>query len=119
MLHNKQKESALVLLVDDDLDILEVCELLLKDNGLHVIPCSSAYQAIQAFHTHQEEINTVVTDFHMPDMDGLELIQNLRMHQPSLKSILISGDFDKELPNNITFLRKPFSFETLIQKIKA
>jgi len=109
----------LVLLVDDDLDILEVCELLLKDNGLHVIPCSSAYQAIQTFHTHQEEINTVVTDYRMPNMDGLELIQNLRMHQPDLKCILVSGDFDQKLPNNVTFLRKPFSFETLIQKIKA
>ena len=109
----------MILLVDDDLDILEACKFSLETQGFHVMPCSSAYQAIQAFHTHQEEINVVVTDYKMPDMDGVELIHNLRMHQPNIKTILVSGDFDQALPNNVAFLRKPFSLETLIHEING
>ncbi len=113
------KGQLMILLVDDNLDMLEACKSILEDHGYHVRSCSTSNEAIQAFHDHQEEIKIVITDYRMPNMDGLELIQNLRMYQPNIKTILISGDFDRKLPNNITFLQKPFSFEALIQEIKA
>lgn len=108
----------MILLVDDDTDILETCQGALEERGFHVIPCASGQEAIQAFHTHQEEINTVITDYNMPGIDGLELIQSLRMHQPSLKTILISGNYFDDLPNNITFLSKPFTFDALMLAIR-
>ncbi len=109
----------MILLVDDDADILETCQFALEENGHHVISCSSGYEAIKAFHTHQEEIDAVVTDYNMPEMDGLELIQNLRMRQPNIKTILISGNFSDHLPHNIILLQKPFSFDALLSKINT
>lgn len=109
----------MVLLVDDNVDILETCQQALEEEGFHVIPCTSGVEAIQAFYTHQEEINTVITDYYMPEMDGLELIQTLRMHQPSIKTILISGNFSGVLPHNIILLNKPFSFEALVAEIRG
>ena len=106
-----------ILLVDDDADVLETCQFVLEAAGFHVIPCTSGAEAIKVFHTYQDEINTVITDYKMHD-NGLELIQTLRMHQPSIKTILISGNFFGDLPNNITLLRKPFSFDDLIAYVK-
>jgi len=111
-------ENTVILLVDDDTDILETCQSALEENGFHVIPCSSGQEAIHAFHTYQEEINTVITDFNMPGINGLELIQNLSMHQPCLKTILISGNYFGDLPNNITLLSKPFTFDALMLAIR-
>lgn len=107
-----------ILLVDDDADVLETCQFVLEAAGFHVIPCTSGAEAIKVFHTYEDEINTVITDYKMPEINGLELIQTLRMHQPSIKTILISGNFSSDLPNNITLLRKPFSFDDLIAHVK-
>ncbi|MBN4058133.1 response regulator [Mariprofundus ferrooxydans] len=108
----------MILLVDDDLDILETCQQVLEESGFHVISCTSGVEAIKMFHTLQQEINTVITDYNMPIMTGLELIQNMRMHQPSIKTILISGNFSEKLPHNITLIEKPFSFDTLLSEVR-
>jgi DNA-binding NtrC family response regulator len=108
----------LILLIDDDPDILEACGIVLEAQNFHVLSCRSGEEALQTFRIHQEEINTVITDYHMPNMDGLELIQSIRMQQPKIHTILISGAFDQELPNNIILLKKPFSMDVLIQAVE-
>jgi len=108
----------LILLVDDDPDILEACGMVLETHGFHVLSSRSGEEALQIFRTHQEEINTVITDYHMPNMDGLELIQSIRMQQPNIHTILISGDFNQTLPNNVILLKKPFAMEVLIQAVE-
>ncbi len=108
----------MILLVDDDPDILEGCEMVLENHGFHVLPCRSGEEALQAFRTCQEEINTIITDYHMPHMDGLELIQRIRMQQPHIHTILISGDFNQALPSGVILLQKPFTMDVLVQAIE-
>jgi len=107
----------MILLVDDDPNVLEACQLVLGAHDFHVIPCKSGEEALEAFSTYQEEITILITDYNMPKMNGIELIQTIRMRQPNIKSILISGSFQQKLPSNIMLLKKPFPFETLIQSI--
>ncbi len=108
----------MILFVDDDPDILESTQIALESYHFHVLACQSGEEALQAFRTYQEEINTIITDYHMPHMDGLELIQRIRMQQPNIRAILISGDFNQALPNGVTLFRKPFSMDALIQAIE-
>jgi len=108
----------MILLVDDDPNILEACQLILASHDFHAIPCSSGEEALQAFSTYQNEINLIITDYSMPKMNGIELIQSIRMRQPNIKAILISGNFDGEVPANVKLLRKPFPFDTLIESIE-
>jgi len=107
----------MILLVDDDPNVLEACEMVLGAHNFHVLPCKSGEEALKIFTTYQEEITILITDYNMPKMNGIELIQHLRMRQPNIKAILTSGSFNQETPANITLLQKPFPFETLIQTI--
>lgn len=83
---------------------------------------SSALQSIQAKPAH-----LVISDYNMPGMDGLGLLQRLRQNQPTrgVGFILVTGRADRETiergqklgMNN--FLRKPFTTEAMRNCIQA
>lgn len=66
----------------------------------------------------------LLTDMVMPHMSGLEYYQKLKALIPELKVIFISGYPDEELrryglaEGNFPLLRKPFSQEELLQRIR-
>jgi DNA-binding response OmpR family regulator len=78
-----------ILLVEDD----EACRLLLttalRRAGHEVSGCIDGRAALQAFDERRFDI--VVTDIHMPEMDGLELILALRRSYAPVRILAISG----------------------------
>jgi CheY-like chemotaxis protein len=62
---------------------------VLRELGHRVTEVSSAQEAIRRFTS--EPFDLVITDFRMPDMDGLEIIRLARAHNPEVPIILISG----------------------------
>ncbi|MBW4971913.1 response regulator, partial [Croceibacter atlanticus] len=66
-----------VLVVDDQpLIVEELCEFL-ESSGFRCVPCESSQQALKRF-SEDAEIGLVLCDLHMPDMDGIELVQALQ-----------------------------------------
>jgi PAS domain S-box-containing protein len=65
-----------VLLVDDQADARELLTFVLEGAGAHVRAASSGADALGAI--ARETFDTLVSDLAMPDMDGLELIRELR-----------------------------------------
>jgi len=67
----------------------------------------------------------VITDLHMPGMDGLELTREIKRLHPDIRVILSSGRVDREDSvaleklGYISQLHKPFTVETLSNAIKA
>ena len=71
--------------------------------------------------------NLVISDFNMPNMDGLGLLRAIRAHPPISRTafIMLTARADRELVQQAVqfgvnnYLVKPFSVETLKEKIEA
>jgi DNA-binding NtrC family response regulator len=79
-----------VLLVDDDTTILKVCERILgKISGLDIVSCSCSTTAEKLLRS--ENFDLAILDILMPGMNGLELLRQIRSHDPELSIILFTG----------------------------
>ncbi len=78
-----------ILIVDDNEMGLLARKQVLRELGHQVTVVSSATEAIERFTS--EPFDLVVTDYKMPDMDGIEIIRRARAHNPEIPIVLISG----------------------------
>jgi two-component system cell cycle sensor histidine kinase/response regulator CckA len=119
------KGTGTILLVDDEEEILEVAEKLLKVVGYHVLTAREGREAIEVYKNHREAIDLVLLDIIMPDMKGGEVFDRLKEINPEVKVLLSSGySIDGEATQILErgskgFIQKPFDMEQLSQSIKA
>ena len=85
-------DAARILLVDDNRSGLLARRAVLEELGYGTDGAPDGSSALEMF--AKQHYDLVVTDFRMPDMDGVELISRLREHRPDLPVILISGFVD-------------------------
>lgn len=78
-----------ILIVDDDVLVLETMRDMLEAGGYRTRAVSSARKALSL--VQEEGFDLLLTDIKMPEMDGLELVQELRRRTPEIVSILITG----------------------------
>jgi len=78
-----------ILLVDDNHDGLLVRRSLLEELGYRVQIATNGEDALTLFETHPFEV--VVSDYRMPRMNGVELIHRLRVLNPNVRVVLLSG----------------------------
>jgi DNA-binding NtrC family response regulator len=113
-----KKESATVLIVDDDSCILDMLREQLAFFGYNVITACSGKEALQKAE-EVKRIDILLTDIMMPHMNGIELAKKFYMLLPETKIFFMSGyTFPsiniQELPKEkYTFFEKPFSFDRL------
>jgi two-component system chemotaxis response regulator CheY len=65
-----------ILVVDDSKSIREVVSFTLQNEGYDVLMGVNGRDALK--HLNGEDINLVITDLHMPEMDGISFIQEIR-----------------------------------------
>jgi len=113
-----------VLVVDDEIHIVHVVTIKLRNNGYEVISAENGQEAFEK--ACQEKPDIVVTDFQMPVMSGLELIGKLR-HCEQTKNIpviLLTArsfaieDNQKQALQISECLSKPFSPKELLRSIE-
>jgi len=79
-----------ILYVDDETALLDITKLYIEKTGAFTVDtCTSAEEALKRICT--TTYDAVVSDYQMPDMDGLEFLQTLRKTDPSLPFILFTG----------------------------
>jgi CheY-like chemotaxis protein len=78
-----------VLLVDDNRDGLLVRKALLEELGYCVTVAKNGEEGLKLFES--SNFNVVVTDYRMPRMNGVELIEHIRKADPNARIILLSG----------------------------
>jgi len=111
-----------VLIIDDDLAILHTIERILSDLGIEVILSTNPVKALSIIKEH--EIAVVVSDYRMPEMDGLELFSKLKNIAPDIKRILITGHGDLKTAISainecdvFRFIPKPWKDKLLIESV--
>jgi two-component system, NarL family, nitrate/nitrite response regulator NarL len=90
-----------ILLVDDHAILLDgIRNLLEKEEGLQVTgTAESAEKALEFL--KRNDVDIVITDFHMPGMDGLTLVHTIKRIQPEIKTIILSMHDETHLVKEI------------------
>lgn len=107
-----------VLIVDDEPEILEIVEENLRELGIEAIStCTSVAEAVKIFEEKQPVL--VITDIHIPDVSGIELIRIIRKLSREVGIVAITGNLDEERFNMAktaganAFIEKPFRFKEI------
>lgn len=116
--------TARILLVEDEDAVRMFGARALKDKGYEVIEAASGAEALELIKEQKPQIDLIITDVVMPQMDGPQMINEIRKLHPDMRVIFISGyaedSFRKKLDteDNIHFLPKPFNLKDLAIKVK-
>ena len=113
-----------VLLVEDDPELLDLCQSMLKSLGYRVLNACTPSSAIELVQSQAEAIHLLITDVVMPEMNGSQLLKQLQAIHPNLKCLFMSGYSahiiaDRNiLDKDIHFLQKPFAMNDLAKKVR-
>ena len=114
-----------ILLVDDEEDIRLVLGISLTDLGYDVIAAENGEQALELFHLQKPPI--VISDIKMPDIDGIELLREIKREDPDVEVIMITGHGDMDVAiesfqlEATDFITKPINIDSLekaLNKVK-
>ena len=115
--------SRRILLVDDDPMLRDLARRMLEKLGHHVVVAESGAQALAHLDSQRGDITVMVTDLTMPEMSGMELINEVQRRGLSVPMVAMSGyaldsTVREELASRkIPFVAKPFSAGDLTKAI--
>lgn len=93
--------STRILLVDDHAILLDgIKNLLDKEEGIVVSGLAGSAEAALEF-LKENEVDIVITDFNMPGMDGLALVNTIKRIRPGVKTIVLSMHDETHLVKEI------------------
>ena len=113
-----------ILVVEDEPELRELIREILVGKGYSAIIAGGGEEAVHLLDDFKEPIHLLVTDVVMPGMNGRELADRISAARRGIKVIFMSGYTDDVighhgvLGDGIDFLEKPFSPETMVNKIR-
>jgi two-component system cell cycle sensor histidine kinase/response regulator CckA len=123
LVNRRRAEGQTVLVVEDAEGVRELTRRLLERQGYTVLVAANADEALRLFEQHPS-IDLLLTDVVMPGPSGPELTKRLVENRRALRVIYMSGYTEEAIVQHgvlkpgIAFLHKPFTSETLGQKIR-
>ena len=114
------------LVVDDSRTIRTIIKRILIDLGFQVCEAGNGVEALKVMEAEKNQIDLVLADWNMPEMNGLDLLKQLRQDPElaSLKVIMVTTE--TELDNMVSaleaganeYLMKPFTKDILTEKLE-
>lgn len=111
-----------ILILDDNPDMLKSLELILQQEGFETATALSGRDAVAL--QKKAPADVLITDILMPDVDGMEVIDEFRSNWPGVRIIAISGGGERvkadylsvatQIGADVT-LKKPVDPEKLLQ----
>ena len=119
--HIQAQTPSRVLLVEDDPQVAELVDAMLRDLGHAVVRAGGVDEALARLE-QDREIQLVLSDVIMPGgKSGVDLAEQLAATRPGLPVVLCSGypggDQGRARAGDWPFISKPFSLETLAQAL--
>lgn len=111
-----------ILIVDDEKPLRSILIEILQKNGFPAVEASSSKEAFKIF--GEEKPDAVLLDLKMPDMDGIEVMQELKKMDPDIPIIIVTAYGD--IPTAVEaiklgaydFIVKPPKFDRLVFTLK-
>lgn len=117
---------AKILVIDDMEDVRLSVDITLESLGHELVEATDGNEGIEAL--KKNEFDLVITDLHMPGVDGTEVINHIRTIAPAPAVIIMTGGGNKisvgtllnevDEENNL-ILNKPFTGKELIEAVNS
>ncbi len=112
-----------ILVADDETHILHVVSLKLRNAGFRVLTARDGQEALEM--AQQQHPDLLITDYHMPQLSGLELCQRLKQDASTsgIPAIMLTArgyhlePHDTEQSGILRMLSKPFSPRHLLTTV--
>jgi two-component system response regulator HydG len=111
-----------VLIVDDDLAMCEMLVSQINKRGFDAAFHTASSEALDT--VSKEHFDAVVTDYHMPGMNGIELSERIGANRPDVPVIVITsfGSMETAIAalrvGAYDFITKPFETEVLVHSLR-
>jgi len=113
-----------ILVVDDEEGVRISLRKVLQRDGYEIMVAENGMEAVDMVRNHINEIETVICDFKMPGLDGLETLTEINKLNPEIIKIILTGyaTLDRAIESVNSgidgFLTKPFDNKELRLKIR-
>lgn len=113
-----------ILVVDDDKEIVELLSIYIAKEGYEVVKAYDGKEALTKLITNQDSIDLMVLDIMMPEMDGMELVKEVRkeFQIPIIMLTARTSDMDKIeglVAGADDYVTKPFNPLEVMARIKS
>ena len=122
----ERKPKGRVMVVEDEEGIRSLERRLLERQGFDVVEAANGLEALDLIAAHPERtLDLLVTDWYMPGMTGMALMEAVRQKYPDLPALLVSGYADDaavqldSMPRRTLFLQKPFTLNSLAEAVES
>jgi len=112
----------IVLVVDDEPGVIQLCQRLLERAGFQVMTSTKPQDGLEIL--ERERVDLLLVDIRMPGMDGFQVIDLARRHQPALAVVIMTGYGTVEMAIEALqrgadgLILKPFAGVELVQSVK-
>ena len=112
-----------LLVVDDEPMVRDAETQILRLQGYTVLEAGNAAEALRLAR-EAAAVHLLITDFSMPEVDGLELTRRFRTVHPKTPVLMVSGSLPliqhrADDLDHFEFLVKPFQFNELLRKVRT
>lgn len=114
-----------VLLVDDDEITLRLLQKTLARDGYNSIVSSDGKSAIKLLSDQKDNIGMIISDIEMPEMNGFELLEEVKQDYPEIPIIMITGKNEKTAKEKAIetgadgFIARPFNNTDIIDLVNS
>lgn len=119
---DKIENTPVILVVDDEAIVTSLIKDALEDEGYAIQTASSGEAALKLVDQYQFDL--VISDIRMPRMDGIEMVQKIREHLPSIGIIFMTGYANLQSAKNAIkqgasdYIMKPFELTEIRSAVK-
>ena len=114
---------ARILVVDDEQPVRSALTRLLAFDNYHILQASDGQRALEIL--QDNEVDVIITDYHMGGMNGVELLRSVINHDPTITRILFSGHIDVDLIREAVndgdvnhFITKPWDNDEMLLAVR-
>ena len=110
-----------ILVVDDDSEVRQLLRDFLSDRGYDVLLAENGLEALSTLDTQKPGL--VLLDVAMPEMDGIETLKRMMVHDPPVPVIMVTANADISITSKllaigaVDYIPKPFDLDYLDQAV--